>query len=207
MKEEVMLNGLVVAKTKESVIRMNGVFQCIGEKEGGGKLLSSVKRLSFADMMLITRSSIFIGESDGCGGPDKVLRGWDEDSHSTEEVAVEGGATEGIAAGAVMRRGLRLLSITSAMQLRVELIVLERMMGFRSLILLLLDDCSVPLAEGLLYIDFASRLCFWPTSLECAEPMEASGVAWRRTDGGREEDGGALHERRKQHWDWISLRH
>jgi hypothetical protein len=123
-----------------------------------------------------------------------VLRGWDEDWHLTEEVAVEGGATGGIAAGAVMRRGSRLLSITSAMRFRVELIVLERMMGFRSLVLLLLDDRFVLPAEGLLHIDFASRLRFWPTSLECAEPMEASGVAWRlgRTDGGREEDGGGL---------------
>ena len=153
---------------------------------------SSVKRLSSADMMLMTCSSIFIGESGGCEGPDKAPMGWDG-WILTEEVAVEGGgATEGIAAGTVMRRGSRLLSITSAMRLRVELMVLERMTGFRSAVLLLLDNHFVPPAEGLLHIDFASRLRFWPTSLECAEPMEASGVAWRRTDGGREEDGGSL---------------
>jgi hypothetical protein len=38
MKEEAMLNGPVVAKTKESVSRTNGVYRCISEKEGGSKL-------------------------------------------------------------------------------------------------------------------------------------------------------------------------
>ena len=130
-----------------------------------------------------------------------LVEGW----NSTEGVAVEGGAKEGIAAGAVMRRAesviaaavaLRLLSIMSAMWLRVELRALEIMMGFRSLVLLFddLDDCFEPLVEGcLLLIDFASCLCFWPTSLiDSTEPIEALGVAWGWTDGGREEDGGSL---------------
>ena len=125
------------------------------KKREAARSSSSDKRLSLADMMSIASSRIFVGDADGCEGSDKGPRGWEgtliEGWNSTEGVAVEGGAKEGIAAGAVVRGAgsvivaavaLRLLSITLAMQLRVELRALEIMMGFRSLVLLFddLDD-------------------------------------------------------------------
>ena len=86
--------------------------------------------------------------------------------NSTGEVTIEGEATEGVV-GAVTRGAVciivaavtsRLLSITSAMRLRVELRALEMMTGFRSLVLLL--DDRLELGGCIPLIDFASRLRF-----------------------------------------------
>ena len=95
---------------------------------------------------------------------------------------MEGGAKEVTGEGAAVAPAdaSRVLSITSTMQLRVELRALEMITGLRSSVLLF--DARLELGGCIPLMDFASCLHFrsWllpaslPVVIECAESIEAS---------------------------------
>lgn len=101
---------------------------------------------------------------------------------SIGDTTMEGGATEATEGGAVVAVASRVLSITSAMRLRVELRALEIITGFKSSVLLF--DARLELGGRIPLRDPASCLRFrnWelpaslalpvPVVIECAEWLE-----------------------------------
>lgn len=155
---------------------------------------SSVNWLSIPDMILIAWSRISAEDTD-------ADKGWED---SIEELRVEGGGIEVVGANAegaaaVTVDASRVLSITSAMQLKVDFRAFEMITGFRLLVVLFdahleLGGC-IPLANLASCLRFQSWLlpASLPVVIECTEPIEMScyWVGWG-TVGGRDEDGGGF---------------